>query len=179
MRDRFSVLHESKSDLDRLIVEISRSHKHTPDKTPLNEWSSRRRSRYLHKHERRTSTTSEWFEPAVPPVERLQTYALDGTAIVCRICVRNRSVSFWDNYRFRYVLQYLFHQTHINSSMRGQSFRHGTSSYVFFLLFNAQDLVFMNATVYSNSSPIFVYCWPVWNYDIRVCSRIKEDTSVV
>ena len=29
MRDRFSVAQESKSDLDRLIVEISKSHTHT------------------------------------------------------------------------------------------------------------------------------------------------------
>jgi len=36
------------SGIDRLIVEISRSHTHTADKTPLNECSAGHRSRYPH-----------------------------------------------------------------------------------------------------------------------------------
>ena len=196
MTDRFSVAQESKSDLDRLIVEISRTHTHTHThahahahahththththahgKTPLNEWSSRRRGRYLHEQKRRTSTISEWFESTVPPIGRLQTCALDGTAVVCRIWVCNQSLSLWNNHIFRHILQYLFHPSYINSSTRRQSFRHGTSNCVLFLPFKVQDLVFVNAT-YSNSSPIFVYCCPIWNFDI--CSRIKEGTSVV
>jgi len=40
------------SGLDRLTVEVSRSqtirHKHTLGRTPLNEWSARRRGCYLH-----------------------------------------------------------------------------------------------------------------------------------
>ena len=48
----FSVAPQPNSRLDRLIVEVSRPHtiRHTrtPGRTPLNEWSARRRGRYLH-----------------------------------------------------------------------------------------------------------------------------------
>ena len=51
------------------IVEVSRSHTHThsPGRTPLDKWSARRRST-THK-----LTLSVGFEPAIPPVKRLQT----------------------------------------------------------------------------------------------------------
>ena len=65
--------------------EVSRSHKisstHSHRRTPLHEWSARRRGRYLHnKHKRRTSMPSAGFEPIIPAVERLQTYAFDRAA---------------------------------------------------------------------------------------------------
>jgi hypothetical protein len=43
----FPVALLSKFGLDRLTVEVSRSHTHTADRTPLDEWSDRRRGRYL------------------------------------------------------------------------------------------------------------------------------------
>jgi len=80
----------------------TRTHTYTHT-TPMNQWSSRRCFRYLHERKRRTSTTSERFEPTVPPIGRLHTCALDGTAVVCRIRVCNRSLSLWNNHRFRYI----------------------------------------------------------------------------
>jgi hypothetical protein len=63
------------------IVEVYRSR--TSNWTRLNERSARRRGRYLHN----TQQTQEMnihafagFEPAIPAIKRLQTYALDRTA---------------------------------------------------------------------------------------------------
>jgi hypothetical protein len=78
------VTQQLNSDVDRLIVEVSRSHTirhthtHTRGRTPLNEWSARRRGRYL--HNRRKSMPSARFETATPANKRLQTYCLDRTA---------------------------------------------------------------------------------------------------
>jgi hypothetical protein len=69
--------------LGRLFVKVSRSHTirhtrtHTPGSTPLNERSTRHRSRHL--HNKQTSMPSMGFEPAIPSISRLQTYALDCT----------------------------------------------------------------------------------------------------
>ena len=58
---------------------------HTPDGASLSEWSTRRRSRYLHN----TTTTrdqhlmpSARFEPTIPAIEQPQTCALDRTVAV-------------------------------------------------------------------------------------------------
>jgi hypothetical protein len=60
--------------------EITQLDTHIPGRTPLNEWSARRRGRYLHnKHNRRTSMPLAGFEPAIPAIKWLQTYALDRT----------------------------------------------------------------------------------------------------
>ena len=74
----FSLVQEPKSDLYRLIVEVSRSstirHRHTTRGTPLNQWSARRRCRYLYNTQQtqekhiltldgiRTSDSSNWLE---------------------------------------------------------------------------------------------------------------------
>jgi hypothetical protein len=53
---------------------------HTAGRTPLSEWSDRRRGRYLQKykkHKRRPSTPSAWHEPSIPANKRPQTYALE------------------------------------------------------------------------------------------------------
>ena len=42
------VVHHYNSGLGRPSVNVSRSHTHTQSKTPLNEWSDRRTSRYVH-----------------------------------------------------------------------------------------------------------------------------------
>ena len=52
-------------------------------RTPLDEWSARRRDLYLtthNTHNRQTSMPPEGFEPAIPASERSQTYALDRAA---------------------------------------------------------------------------------------------------
>jgi len=61
-------------------------------RTPLGEWSARRRDLYLtthNNHNRQTSMPSVGFEPTVSAGERLQTYALDraatGTAWTCSV----------------------------------------------------------------------------------------------
>ena len=55
----------------------------TVGRTPLDEWSARRRDLYLTKHNthnRQTSTPTVGFEPTISAGERPQTYALDRTA---------------------------------------------------------------------------------------------------
>jgi uncharacterized protein YjbI with pentapeptide repeats len=55
-------------------------------RTPLDEWSARRRGLYLHrttktyKHNRQTSMPLAGFEPATPATKRPQTYALERVA---------------------------------------------------------------------------------------------------
>ena len=78
------VLQQSKSGSGRLTVEVSVAHTithihtHTPSRTSLNGGSARRRGRYLHnKYKRRTSMPTAGLEPAIPAMERPQTYNLD------------------------------------------------------------------------------------------------------
>jgi len=55
----------------------------TPGKTPLDEWSARRRDLYLTTHmihNRQTSIPSAEFEPAILASERPQTRTLDRAA---------------------------------------------------------------------------------------------------
>ena len=55
----------------------------TVGRTPLDEWSARRRDLYLkthNTHNRQTSMHLVGFEPAISADERPQTYALDGAA---------------------------------------------------------------------------------------------------
>ena len=54
------------------------THTHTPGRTLLNNESARRRVHYLHNKE--TSISTSGFEPVIPALERLQTYALKRTA---------------------------------------------------------------------------------------------------
>jgi hypothetical protein len=66
-----------------LIIEASRSHslRHTTlGRTPLDEWSARRRDLYLtthNTHKRQTSMPPTGFEPTILASERPQTHALD------------------------------------------------------------------------------------------------------
>ena len=62
----------------------------TVSRTPLDEWSLRRRDRYLtthNTHKKQTSNPPAWFEPAIPPSKGSHTHALDtaATGIVTRI----------------------------------------------------------------------------------------------
>ena len=55
----------------------------TVGRTPLDEWSARRRDLYLtthNTHNRQTSMPPEEFEPTILAGERPQTYALDRAA---------------------------------------------------------------------------------------------------
>jgi hypothetical protein len=60
------------------------THTHTQTVGLLNEWSALREGSCLqntthNKHKKRTSVLSAGFEPTIPAVKRLQTYALDLT----------------------------------------------------------------------------------------------------
>ena len=68
-----------------LILEVSRSRKRhtTGGRTPLGEWSARRRDLYLttnNTHNRQTSMILAGFEPTLPTSGRPQTCALDCAA---------------------------------------------------------------------------------------------------
>ena len=78
----------------------------TVGRTPLDEWSARRRDLYLtthNTHNRQASTPPAEFEPTISAGERPQTYALDraatGTGILRMIQV--------ENYKKRYI-KYIF-----------------------------------------------------------------------
>jgi hypothetical protein len=65
-----------------LTVEASQSHSHTHTlgRTPVHEWSGRRKAFYLktnNTHTRQTSMTLAGFEPAIPASERSQVHVLD------------------------------------------------------------------------------------------------------
>jgi hypothetical protein len=87
----FSVTQQSNAGLERLDVEVSRSHTHIHTHTHTHTWqdSSARvigpvaeAATYTtdKTHKRRTSRFSAEFEPAIPKIKPLQTYALDRTA---------------------------------------------------------------------------------------------------
>jgi len=62
-----------------LIHEVSRSHTTTVGRTPLDEWSARRRDLYLttdNTHNNQTSIPPVGFEPTISAGERRQTYDL-------------------------------------------------------------------------------------------------------
>jgi len=69
---------------DFLIHEVSRSQRRiTVGRTPLDEWSARRRDLYLtthNYHNRQTSTPPVGFEPTISAGERPQTHVLDRAA---------------------------------------------------------------------------------------------------
>ena len=76
----YSVAQWPISGIGRPIVEASRWHTQTqtPGRTPLSEWSARRRGRYPRNNpKRRTSIVFKGFKPAIPTSERPQTYALE------------------------------------------------------------------------------------------------------
>jgi hypothetical protein len=67
-----------------LIFQASRSHsirQSTVGRTPLDEWSDRRRELYLTKHNtQQTYKAPAGFEPTIPAGERSQTHILDRVA---------------------------------------------------------------------------------------------------
>jgi len=84
----FSLVQQPKSGPGRLIIEVSWSHKirHTHTHPVGLLWASDQpvaeAATYTthNKHNRRTSMPSAGFEPAIPAIERLQTYPLGRTA---------------------------------------------------------------------------------------------------
>jgi hypothetical protein len=65
---------------------ITHNYRHTTTagRTPLYEWSARRRGRYLHNTQQtrqKKTMTSAGFEPAIPAFKRMQIYAVYGRAI--------------------------------------------------------------------------------------------------
>jgi hypothetical protein len=96
-----------------LIIEASRSHSDTPlGRTPLDEWSARRRDLYLTTHntyERQTSMPPAGFEPTIPASERPQTHALDRAAIGIGIHLGNSL--------FNYVCDMVYYSTPYHNVM--------------------------------------------------------------
>jgi hypothetical protein len=73
----------------------------TVGRTPLDEWSARRRDLYLtthNTHKRQTSRPPAGFEPAIPVSERPETHALDRAVtgkISCMKCIIEDTQSCW------------------------------------------------------------------------------------
>jgi hypothetical protein len=89
------------------VIEVSRSHsRHTTlGRTPLDEWSARRRDLYLTKHnthKRQTSMPPARFEPTIPVSERPQTHALDRAATGIGIHASSVSVLVSNSWLIRY-----------------------------------------------------------------------------
>ena len=67
----------------------------TVGRTPLDEWSARRRDLYLathNSHNRQTSMSPVGFEPTISASERPQTYALDRAATGTGFCMTGSEV---------------------------------------------------------------------------------------
>ena len=85
----------------------------TLGRTPLDDWSARRRHRYLTKHnthKRQTSIPAAGFEPAIPASERPQTLSLDRTATGIgntRLC-RGINSSWLCSHHGNRCVEYLF-----------------------------------------------------------------------
>ena len=78
---RFDPMRAMVSSLTRFLDHTQR--RNTVGRTPLDEWSARRRDLYLTTHNtqnRQTSMPKVGFEPTFSAGERQQTYALDRTA---------------------------------------------------------------------------------------------------
>ena len=93
----------------------------TVGRTPLDEWSVRRRDLYLTTHDthnRQTSMPPVGFEPKISAGERPETYALDraanGTGIHNSLCTYNSEILF-TSFRcgiYRFVFLYLSNSCH-------------------------------------------------------------------
>jgi hypothetical protein len=89
---------QSCKDLGRLTPEVSWSIE-TLGRTPLDEWSTRRKGLYLHRTTQHRNTTDKTsmprtrFEPKIPVTKRPQTYALDRAATGTGVSV-SRSLHF-------------------------------------------------------------------------------------
>jgi hypothetical protein len=84
---------------DHLFIEVYRSHTHSVDRTPLDEWSARHGDLYLttqNTHNRQTSMAEAGIEPAFSAGEWPLKYALDSAKFIytalsnvqhfCRLC---------------------------------------------------------------------------------------------
>jgi hypothetical protein len=73
-----------RSDSSNILCTCTLTQTHTTlDRTPLDQWSARRRDLHLathNTHNRQTSIPSVGFEPTIPANERPQTHVLDRTA---------------------------------------------------------------------------------------------------
>ena len=92
-----------KEDLGRLIFEVPRSHTHTHTHTHKESlervinWSQRQLPAQHTTNNGRTSMSS--FEPAIPVIQRPQTFALDRTAAGIRNDIRTNYI-----YIFKFIL---------------------------------------------------------------------------
>ena len=110
------VVHQYNSGLGRLSVNVvkvsishthARAHTHTHSKTPLKEWSDRRRSRYVHntqQTQKRTSMPPAGYESAIPAIKWLQNYALDRTATAISISCKHALEMLPDRSRLQTLL---------------------------------------------------------------------------
>ena len=99
-------------------------------RTPLDEWSARRRDLYLtthDTHDRQTSMPPVGFEPTVSASERPQTYALDRAAtetgidkhdeaffLILRMCPKRNRQWFFPYSRYFYVKTCLLKNTSLH-----------------------------------------------------------------
>jgi len=99
---------------------LNHTQRHTTvGRTPLDEWSARRRDLYLTSHNTQTSTPPMGFEAIMSADERPQTYALDraatGTGRLVFIIAENSSLrgTNWILYK---SLSLIFKRLHVDSS---------------------------------------------------------------
>jgi hypothetical protein len=74
---------------------------HTLSRTPLDEWSARRRDLYLTIHntdKRQTSMPPAGFKPTIPASEQSQTHALDRTATGISMKMQCRNYKIWSQW---------------------------------------------------------------------------------
>ena len=92
----------------------------TVGRSPLDEWSARRRNLYLtahNTHNRQTSMPLVGFEPTISAGERPQTYALDRAATgTCSICymlkLKKKNNNILRFYNLTFIRLYLYRFNH-------------------------------------------------------------------
>jgi hypothetical protein len=108
----FSMARQPYMGLGLLVSSWFQGHTHfrhtTVGRTPLDEWSARRRDLYLtthNTHKKQTSMPPVGFEPAIPASERLQTHALDRMATgIGWSCTLTTPICLYGMYRGNFTI---------------------------------------------------------------------------
>jgi len=106
----------------------------TGGRTPLDEWSARRRDLYLtthNTHNRQTSTPAVGFEPTISAGERPQTYALDRAANGTGVSIACNRVNCTDfvNYELFSSTTLLYPRYLASASNSSPSYEYGYMSF--------------------------------------------------
>jgi hypothetical protein len=149
----------------------------TVGRTPLDEWSIRRRDLYLshNNHNRQTSMPPVELEPTISAGDRPQTYALDRAATGTGCVVRSTDI-FWVNLLGRVEeknASYIAYGT-VSGSVVGNLYRHSYEDRAYCI---AKSL--LNAMELSRNSPYWKVTQKLRFNSVRLCTPIGQYVMLV